>query len=235
MARIIVSYDGTNNEDDAIALGRVFASVGADVSLAYVRHARAADAATEQAQQQEAERALERGADLLGDTGAQRHVVVDRSTPAGLAALAEREGADLVVFCSDSHTAPGHVTVGNSAQRLLEDGTTAVAIAPAGYAQTSVGRRPVRIAATGADGDSSARDTAQSLAESFSASVAEVTAEDADLVVIGSRPEAAQGRVSINAASEYLIELSRSPVLVIPRGTPFTLDTGTRTSETAGA
>ena len=35
-AKIIVSYDGTANEDDAVALGRVFADAGADVSLAYV-------------------------------------------------------------------------------------------------------------------------------------------------------------------------------------------------------
>lgn len=37
-AKIIVSYDGTANEDDAIALGRVFARAGGEVSLAYVRH-----------------------------------------------------------------------------------------------------------------------------------------------------------------------------------------------------
>ena len=43
-AKIIVSYDGTANEDDAIALGRVFGRAGADVSLAYVRHAHEADA-----------------------------------------------------------------------------------------------------------------------------------------------------------------------------------------------
>ena len=61
---------------------------------------------------------------------AARHVVTDRSTPEGLRALAEREGADVIVFCSDSHTAKGHVAIGNSAERLLEGGPTAVAIAP---------------------------------------------------------------------------------------------------------
>ena len=53
---------------------------------------------------------------------AASHVVTDRSTPEGLAALAEREGAEVIVFCSDSHTAKGHVAIGNSAQRLLEGG-----------------------------------------------------------------------------------------------------------------
>ena len=63
-----------------------------------------------------------------------RHVVTDRSTPRGLSALAESEGASVVVFCSDSHTAHGHVSVGNSAQQLLEGGPVAVAIAPVGLA-----------------------------------------------------------------------------------------------------
>ena len=38
--RIIVSYDDTDNDRDALALGRLLAGGGADLSLAYVRHAR---------------------------------------------------------------------------------------------------------------------------------------------------------------------------------------------------
>src|ERR1019366_3501613 len=100
-AKVIVSYDGTANEDDAVALGRLFAEAGAEVSLAYVRHTPEPDSAREDIAQHE-----------------------------GLASLAEREGADVIVFCSDSHTAKGHIAVGNSAERLLEGGRTAVAIAP---------------------------------------------------------------------------------------------------------
>ena len=121
--KIIVSYDGTANEDDAIALGRLFGGAGAEVSLAYVRHTHETDSEREEIAQAEAEELLERGVELLGDPGAKRHVVTDRSTPRGLAALAEREGADVIVFCSDSHTAKGHVAIGNSAERLLEGGT----------------------------------------------------------------------------------------------------------------
>ena len=36
--KIIVSYDDTDNDRDALALGRLFASAGAELSLAYVRH-----------------------------------------------------------------------------------------------------------------------------------------------------------------------------------------------------
>ena len=65
--KIIVSYDGTANEDDAIALGRMFARAGAEVALAYVRHTHEPDRERETLAQHEAEELLERGAALLGD------------------------------------------------------------------------------------------------------------------------------------------------------------------------
>src|ERR1700686_2031559 len=103
-AKIIVSYDGTANEDDAIALGQLLARAGGEVSLAYVRHTHEPDRDRETLAQHEAQELLERGATLFGDThGASlgRYVVTDRSTPEGLRALAEAQGADVIVFCSD--------------------------------------------------------------------------------------------------------------------------------------
>jgi nucleotide-binding universal stress UspA family protein len=136
--KIIVSYDGTANEDDAIALGRVFARAGAEVALGYVRHSQDPDLDREKLAQSEAEELLARGAALFGNADIAKHVVTDRSTPQGLSALAEREGASVIVFCSDSHTANGHVAIGNSAQQLLEGGPVAVAIAPVGLADSEV-------------------------------------------------------------------------------------------------
>src|SRR5271170_117771 len=161
--KIIVSYDGTANEDDAIALGRVFARAGAEVSLAYVRHSKEPDYSGETLAQTQAEALLERAASLLGNPDAQRHVVTDRSTPEGLRALAAAEGADAIVFCSDSHTAKGHVAVGNSAERLLEGGRTAIAIAPVDLAERVEASGVQRIVAVG-DGDGGARQTAEALA-----------------------------------------------------------------------
>ena len=37
--KIIVSYDGTANDTDALALGRLLARAGGSLELAYVRHA----------------------------------------------------------------------------------------------------------------------------------------------------------------------------------------------------
>ena len=56
--KIIVSYDGTANEDDAIALGRLFARRGAEVALAYVRHTQEPDRDRETLAQGEAEELL---------------------------------------------------------------------------------------------------------------------------------------------------------------------------------
>ena len=218
--KIIVSYDGTANEDDAIALGRVFARAGADVGLAYVRHASEPDRNRETLVQHEAEELLERGAELFGAPYAAslaRHVVTDRSTPEGLRALAEAEGAELIVFCSDSHTARGHIAVGNSAERLLEGGRTAIAIAPAGFARSGTQTTPHAIVAV-ADGDGGAAETAARLAGALGASVSAGANADADLLVIDSRAGAPVGQTSLSASAANLIATARCPVLVVPRG-----------------
>jgi nucleotide-binding universal stress UspA family protein len=215
--KVIVSYDGTANEDDAIALGRIFARVGGSVSVAYVRHAREADSEREAQVQTEAEQLVEKGASLLGGSEVARHVVTDRSTPEGLRGLAEREGADVIVFCSDSHTAKGHVAVGNSAERLLEGGRSAIAIAPAGFAESGHDASVQQIVAVG-DGGNGARSTADDLASALGATVEPIVDENTDLLVIDSRPEAAPGTVSLSSSARNLIDIATSPVLAVPRG-----------------
>src|SRR6516165_7705159 len=82
--KIIISYDGTNNENDAIALGRVFATAGAEAVLAYVRHTVEPEPDRERLVQDQAESLLEKGAELFGRGDVGREVVEDRSTPDGL-------------------------------------------------------------------------------------------------------------------------------------------------------
>jgi len=89
---IIVSYDGTPNDDDALTLGRMLAGEGVSLSLAYVRHAREYDPAREEIAQHDAERRLEHGAALLGDPELARHIVFNPSTGEGLAELARPRG-----------------------------------------------------------------------------------------------------------------------------------------------
>ena len=229
-AKIIVSYDGTANEDDAIALGRLLGAADGEVSLAYVRHTHEPDSDRETLAEAEAQELLERGVALFGDEHVGRHVVTDRSTPEGLATLAEQLRADVIVFCSDSHTAKGHVSIGNSAERLLEGGRTAIAIAPVDLAE---GAKTInRIVAVG-DGNGGARQTAEALAAGLGATVAPVANEQADLLVIDSRPEAHPGHVALSSSASHLIESATCPVLVVPRG--VTLPFGRSTAAIAAA
>jgi len=225
--KVIVSYDGTANEDDAIALGRLFGQAGAEVGLAYVRHTTEPDRDRETLAQAEAEDLLRRGAKLLGDPNAPTYVVTDRSTPEGLDALASSQNAQVIVFCSDSHTAKGHVAIGNSAERLLEGARAAVAIAPVDLAET-LGTSGVRNIVAIGDGDGGARRTAESLANALHGTVAPVVGADTDLLVVDSRPEADQGRIAITASAQHLIEIATCPVLVLPRDTALEFG-GTRT------
>jgi nucleotide-binding universal stress UspA family protein len=209
--KIIVSYDDTDNDRDALALGRLLATAGGDLALAYVRHSYG-----ESLEQAEAEQLLERGAAAAGTPEMAKHVVVNPGTSVGLTELAERENADLIVFGSEYRTATGTVKPGISAHKLLLGGPAAVAIAPAGMREhPSVGVNTVGLID---EGDAAARSTADSLAAALGATVAEFERGPVDLLVVGSRPESPQGKVTLSASSDYAVEAATHPVLVVPRG-----------------
>jgi len=214
--KIIVSYDDTDNDRDALALGRLLASSGAELSLAYVRHSLGGSL-----EQQQAEELLARGAASVGTPEMPKHVVVNPATSVGLTELADREEADVIVFGSEYRTAAGLVKPGVSAHKLLLGGPAAVAVAPAGFHANPA----VSIGTVGVidEGDPSAQETAGSLAGALGASVAEGST-GIDFLVVGSRPEALQGRVVLSASSDYAVEAATCPVLVIPRGVAVDFD-----------
>src|SRR2546428_6144812 len=107
-AEVIISYDGTANDDDALVLGKLLAADPGELALAYVRHSPEFDPKREELAQHDAARRLERGAELLGDPNVPRQVVFSGSTGAGLEELAQSEAASLIVFGSDYRTPPGH-------------------------------------------------------------------------------------------------------------------------------
>ena len=214
--KVIVSYDDTANDRDALALGRLFARTGATVALAYVRHTQESEQGQESLEEREAQELLARGAASL-DGDVETHVVLSASTGKGLWELAQSERADIVVFGSDYRTPPGRVQPGTSAQRLLAGGPAAVAVAPAHLREHD----EVRVSRVGLipdGGDAAAQETARVLAASLGAAVATSIDDPIDLLVVGSRPEAPQGRVMISAATDYAIENASAPVLVVPRG-----------------
>lgn len=214
----LVSYDGTLNDQDGLAFGRVLREAGLELVLAYVRHTVQSDRAREELEDHEAAELLERGARWLGELDVERRVVVNASTGEGLRSLAAQIGAGLIVFGSDYRTAAGHVAPQASTERLLEAGTASVGIAPAGFgAYRDHEIRTIGLLA-GLD-DHAAIDTAHGVASHYGATVTGAT-HGVDLLIIGSRPEAPEGRVMISAQAQNAIEDASSPVLVVARGVP---------------
>jgi nucleotide-binding universal stress UspA family protein len=217
MPRIIVSYDGSDYDRDALAFGKLLARTGSTLELAYVRHSHESEAARERLAEHEAEELLESGALDLGAPATPRHVVVSGSTPDGLRDLALETGASMIVFGSEYRTTPGHVDPQASARRLLDGGPVALGVAPARFHERN-GYQVAVVAAVGEDDDPSVIATAEELAARFGADVAPRATADVDLIVVGSKPGTPPGLVRISAAAEYLVELARCPVIVLPRG-----------------
>ncbi len=200
----IVSYDGTAGDRDALSLARVFAGIGANTILAYVGHANRDHNAEQEM--------LNTGA--AGLNGAQTRIVVNASTSEGLKQLAAAEEAGLIVFGSEYRTPAGRVGFQKSASQLLDGGRTAVAIAPAGYVE-----RPIKNIGLLAElDDHAAIDTAHAIATHFGATVTD-SIHGADLLIVGSRAAAGDGRVLMSSRHEITIEEdARTPVLVVARG-----------------
>jgi nucleotide-binding universal stress UspA family protein len=219
---LIVSYDGTPNDDDALALGKMLARSGASLALAYVRHTREFDPRREDIAQHDAERRLESGVARLGDPKIPCHIVVSASTGEGLLQLAEAEQAKAVVFGSDYRTTPGHADPGSTAWRLLEGGPIPVAVAAAGL-RTKPNAKIESIAVFQPGPDGAAQQTADALAERLGASVVEAATGPADLIVVGSQPDAPPGRISLSGVTRSRLNAMLGSVVVVPNGAPLRL------------
>ena len=223
-SELIVSYDGTPNDDDALALGRLLARTGATLALAYIRHSREFDPRREELAQHDAERRLEYGVAWLGDPEIPKHVVFSGATGEGLEQLAESEQASVIVFGSDYRTSPGRSEPGTSAQRLLDaGGSVAIAVAAAGLRSVD-GAKIETIAVASVDGDTAAQQTAEELAEKLGASIVELGRPDVDLIVVGSQPNASSRRISLSGATRTVLNTAAGgSVLVVPSGDPVQL------------
>lgn len=215
-AEIIVSYDGTPNDDDALALGQALTRGGATLALAYVRHARESDPRREELSEQDARRRLDGGLERLGDPDLATHVVFSASTDGGLEELAVAEGAKVIVFGSDYRTTPGWAEPGNTAQRLLEGGPVAVAVAQAGL-RDRLGEPIASIAVAPPDAPGPAADVARELAAQLQATAVS-NGSGADLIVVASPPDGRAGRLSLSGAARTALNAAPGSVLVLPAG-----------------
>jgi nucleotide-binding universal stress UspA family protein len=215
---LIISYDGTANDDDALALGKLLSQTGSAVALAYVRHAREFDPRREQVAQYDAEQRLERGAALIG-IPVTTHVVVGASTGQVLGKLAEELGASIIVFGSDYRTPLGRAEPGTSAQRLLENGTVAIAVAAAGLrAKPENAIKSIAVPFAGPINDD-ARATAQALATKLDAEVVDASADSIDLIVVGSQQGAPKGHIVVAGEVRNELNSARSSVVALPAET----------------
>jgi nucleotide-binding universal stress UspA family protein len=218
----IISYDDSGTDRDALMLGRVLGDAGAELTLAYVRHAVLRCPDQEQLAEREAAALLQRGAQWLDDPYVERRVVLSGSTSAGLQWLAGELEADVIVFGSEYGTCRGHVAIGSSAHALLENGSVAVALAPAQYATDA--REIETIGVLRGTADEAAIETAFALADRHGATVVDRD-RGVDLIVAGSRREAREGRVLLTASARKAIEQATAPVLVVARGVPLYFET----------
>jgi nucleotide-binding universal stress UspA family protein len=217
---LIVSYDGTETDDDALALGSLLARGGVTLALAYVRHSREFDPRREALAQHDAERRLEQGARWLEEPDVTRYILLSASTAEALAQLAAAEEASVIVFGSDYRTSPGHAEPGTTAQHLLEGGTTAIAVAAAGLrAATDSEVRSIALA----DDDPAAAETADSLAENLGASIVALGNGPVDLIVAGSGPYAQPGRIALSGSTRSILNAAHGSVLIVPHEKPVLL------------
>ena len=212
--KIIVSYDDTDYDKDALALGRLLALGGAELSLAYVAPLL---------------RRRPGGEGGRGDAGPRRQLrsapptcpATSSSTPAtsvGLTELAERQRRRrdrlrLRVPDRAGHRQAGHLGPQTAARRPGRDRRR-----PGRPARRRRRCRSTR-SASSTRATRAARETATSLASALGAGVAEHGSGPVDLLVVGSRPEAPAGKVVLSATSDYAVEAATYPVLVLPRGT----------------
>jgi len=220
MSEVIVSYDGTTHDDDALALGQMLAVGPITLSLAYVRHTREYDPRREEIGEYDAGRRLEQGAQWLADPDIKRHIVVDPSTSAGLAKLATAEGAQLILFGSDYRTAPGRVEPGGSAQGLLGGGSVAIGVAAAGLRTN--GSESITTISVAGEAGGAADQTAQSLAAALGAQIV-AGGGDADLILVDSQCNAPTGTIALGGSTRARLDSARGSVIVLPHGTPLSL------------
>lgn len=137
--RVLVGHDGGPHADDALTLGRLIARrSGAELVLVSVVPnpvggsfvpSLPADAYTELLTK--AREDVEAEADQVSAT----FEVEQSSSPSrGLQNVARRIGADLVVVGSSPRAKPGRTRAGRKARQLMSGGTSAVAVAPDGFA-----------------------------------------------------------------------------------------------------
>jgi nucleotide-binding universal stress UspA family protein len=144
--RIVAGVDGTESGLDAVALAVRLAEATGDPLLVVcvypeeLRPGAGADADV----RRHADAILQAARAVAEEGNAEFHAVPSTSPARGLAELAEREGAGVVVVGSSHRGVIGRVASGSTAEQLLHGSGCPVAVAPRGYRRRT---DPLRILA----------------------------------------------------------------------------------------
>jgi nucleotide-binding universal stress UspA family protein len=157
VTKIIVGVDESERSRDAVALAeRLARGSGAELVLvcAYPYDdtpGRGAHTGYREPLREDALAALQRAADALPqEHGLERRAIPDISPARAIQDVATNQQASLIVIASSHRGSIGRVLAGTTAERLLHGAPCPVAVAPAGYADATVG--DISTIAVGYDG-----------------------------------------------------------------------------------
>jgi nucleotide-binding universal stress UspA family protein len=137
---------------------------------------------------------------LLGDeSGAITRVFGATSPARALHEAAEREQADLIVLGSSAHAEDGHIEAGAGGRHALQGAPCAIALAPAGFADTDGRLAPLGV---GFDGSPEAR-----LALSSAAGLADIMGAELRVISVLARPAPAHPMFAFISYHEHLEHL----------------------------
>jgi nucleotide-binding universal stress UspA family protein len=152
----VVGVDGSERSVEALALADVLGpALGRRVVIVHVHPFRQlsslfSEGEYERLVREVAELTFEQVREHLPSVPERRMQLVSESSPAaGLHALAEREGATLIVVGSSHRSRIGRILIGGTGESLLSGASAPVAVAPAGY--TAAGRG-LQVVGCGFDG-----------------------------------------------------------------------------------
>ena len=153
---VIVGVDGSERSVEALTLADLLGTaLGRRTVIAHVHPFRQlsslfSEGEYERLVREVAESTFDQIREHLPSVSERRMQLLAEGSPAaGLHALAEREGAALIVVGSSHRSSIGRILVGGTGERLLSGASAPVAVAPAGYAVAGHG---IELVGCGFDG-----------------------------------------------------------------------------------
>jgi nucleotide-binding universal stress UspA family protein len=183
MRKIIIGYDGTEQGNDALALGRelaeTFAAQPVVIASATWPVYLMGTPALEEAVHKYMDPMLEIARERLRGLEPVTRAVHTQSVAGELVAAAEAEDADLIVVGSSHHGPVGRVVMGSVGTALIQGAPCAVAVAPLEYsARDGSPLSKIGVAFNGSPEAWSAFDAAVGIAERADASLTVITVAD---------------------------------------------------------